>query len=57
LLEDAASCKRGLGRGTEPDRSALFAATEEAVEAPSVGSLDLKGFARPVLAYEVRRLR
>jgi class 3 adenylate cyclase/putative methionine-R-sulfoxide reductase with GAF domain len=35
----------------------VFAATEEAVETTPVGSLDLKGFARPVVAYEVRRLR
>jgi class 3 adenylate cyclase/putative methionine-R-sulfoxide reductase with GAF domain len=35
----------------------VFAATEEFVETAPVGSLDLKGFARPVVAYEVRRLR
>jgi class 3 adenylate cyclase/putative methionine-R-sulfoxide reductase with GAF domain len=35
----------------------VFAATEEAVETTPVGSLDLKGFARPVVAYEVRQLR
>jgi class 3 adenylate cyclase len=35
----------------------VFAATEEAVETRPVGSLELKGFARPVIAYEVRRLR
>jgi class 3 adenylate cyclase len=35
----------------------VFAATEEAVETAPVGSLDLKGFGRPVVAYEVRRLR
>jgi class 3 adenylate cyclase/putative methionine-R-sulfoxide reductase with GAF domain len=35
----------------------VFAATEEAVETAPVGSLDLKGFARPVVAYEVRGLR
>jgi class 3 adenylate cyclase/putative methionine-R-sulfoxide reductase with GAF domain len=34
-----------------------FAATEEAAETTPVGSLDLKGFGRPVVAYEVRRLR
>jgi class 3 adenylate cyclase len=27
------------------------------VETRPVGSLELKGFARPVIAYEVRRLR
>jgi class 3 adenylate cyclase/putative methionine-R-sulfoxide reductase with GAF domain len=35
----------------------VFAATEEAVETRPVGNLELKGFGRPVLAYEVRRLR
>jgi class 3 adenylate cyclase/putative methionine-R-sulfoxide reductase with GAF domain len=35
----------------------VFAATEEALETAPVGSLDLKGFARPVIAYEVCRLR
>jgi class 3 adenylate cyclase/putative methionine-R-sulfoxide reductase with GAF domain len=35
----------------------VFAATEEAVETTPVGDLDLKGFGRPVVAYEVRRLR
>jgi class 3 adenylate cyclase/putative methionine-R-sulfoxide reductase with GAF domain len=34
-----------------------FAATEEAVETTPVGPLELKGFGRPVAAYEVRRLR
>src|SRR5215510_9202639 len=35
----------------------VFAATEGAVETAPVGSLELKGFGRPVVAYEVRRLR
>jgi class 3 adenylate cyclase/putative methionine-R-sulfoxide reductase with GAF domain len=35
----------------------VFAATDEAVETQPVGSLELKGFGRPVAAYEVRRLR
>ncbi|HEX9416614.1 MAG TPA: GAF domain-containing protein [Gaiellaceae bacterium] len=35
----------------------VFAAVEEAVEAEPVGELELKGFGRPVLAYEVRGLR
>jgi len=35
----------------------VFAATEEAVETAPVGSLNLKGFARPVVAYEVVRSR
>jgi class 3 adenylate cyclase/putative methionine-R-sulfoxide reductase with GAF domain len=34
-----------------------FAATEEAVATAPVGRLDLKGFGRPVVAYEVRGLR
>ena len=35
----------------------VFAAVEEAVQTTPVGSLDLKGFARPVAAYEVNGLR
>jgi class 3 adenylate cyclase len=35
----------------------VFAATEEALETAPVGSLNLKGFARPVVAYEVVRSR
>lgn len=35
----------------------VFAATEQAVETTPVGSLELKGFGRPAVAYEVRRLR
>jgi class 3 adenylate cyclase len=35
----------------------VFAATEEAVETAPVGSLELKGFGRPQVAYEVRGLR
>jgi class 3 adenylate cyclase len=35
----------------------LFAAVEEAVEIVPAGTLDLKGFGRPVAAYEVRGLR
>src|SRR5918994_2420683 len=35
----------------------LFAAVEETVETAPAGDLDLKGFARPVAAYEVRGLR
>ena len=35
----------------------LFAAVEEAVEVAAVGELELKGFGRPVTAYEVRGLR
>jgi class 3 adenylate cyclase len=35
----------------------VFAAVEEAVETTPVGELELKGFGRPVPAYEVRGLR
>jgi class 3 adenylate cyclase/putative methionine-R-sulfoxide reductase with GAF domain len=35
----------------------VFAATEEAVKTTPVGSLELKGFGRPAVAYEVRGLR
>jgi class 3 adenylate cyclase len=35
----------------------VFAATEEAVDTKPVGSLELKGFGRPMVAYEVRRMR
>ena len=35
----------------------LFAAVEETVETAPAGNLELKGFARPVAAYEVRGLR
>ena len=34
----------------------LFAAVEDAVDAEPVGELELKGFGRPVAAYEVRAL-
>jgi hypothetical protein len=35
----------------------VFAAVEENIDAASVGELELKGFVRPIAAYEVRRLR
>jgi class 3 adenylate cyclase len=35
----------------------VFAAVDEAVITAPVGSLELKGFARPVAAYEVHGLR
>jgi class 3 adenylate cyclase/putative methionine-R-sulfoxide reductase with GAF domain len=35
----------------------VFAATEEAVKTTPVGSLELRGFGRPAVAYEVRGLR
>lgn len=35
----------------------VFAAAENAIDAEAVGELELKGFGRPVLAYEVRGLR
>jgi adenylate cyclase len=34
-----------------------FAAVEEKVDAAPVGELELKGFGRPVLAYQVHGLR
>ena len=58
------------GRPTSPHGSArtpkagqtlisqrVLAAVEDAVDAQPVGELELKGFARPVAAYEVRALR
>jgi class 3 adenylate cyclase len=35
----------------------VYAAVEEAVDAVPVGELELKGFGRPMSAYEVRGLR
>jgi class 3 adenylate cyclase len=35
----------------------VFAVVEQAVEVARVGELDRQGFARPVVAYEVRRQR
>jgi class 3 adenylate cyclase len=35
----------------------VYAAIEEGVEAAEVGELELKGFGRPVPAYEVRGLK
>ena len=35
----------------------VFAAVEDTVDAQPVGEIDLKGFGRPVAAYEVRALR
>jgi adenylate cyclase len=35
----------------------VFAAVDEAVETAPAGELELKGFGRPVAAYEVRGLR
>ena len=35
----------------------VYAAVEDAVDAQPVGELELKGFGRPVAAYEVRRIR
>src|SRR5207248_9353686 len=35
----------------------IYAAAEEAVEAGPVGELELKGFGRPGVAYELRRSR
>jgi class 3 adenylate cyclase len=54
--------RRTSPRGSAPVRprgqtligQRVFAATEEAVETAPVGSIELKGFGRPVVAYEVR---
>jgi class 3 adenylate cyclase len=35
----------------------VYAAAEEAIDAAPVGDLELKGFGRPIFAYEVRALR
>ena len=35
----------------------VLAAVEDAAEAQPVGELELKGFARPIAAYELRALR
>ena len=35
----------------------VFGAVEETVDAAPVGELELKGFGRPINAYEVRGLR
>lgn len=35
----------------------LYGAVEEAIDAAPVGELELKGFGRPIPAYEVRALR
>ena len=35
----------------------VLAAVEDRVEAEEIGALELKGFGRPVPAYEVRRLK
>ena len=35
----------------------VYAAVDDAVETAPVGDLELKGFGRPVPAYEVRGLR
>src|SRR5262245_1061237 len=35
----------------------VFAEVEDVVDAAPVGEVDLKGFARPVAAYEIRALR
>jgi class 3 adenylate cyclase len=35
----------------------VYAAVDDAVDTTSLGSITLKGFARPIPAYEVRALR
>ena len=43
--------------GSDPGGPEVFAAVEETVVIHPVGSLDLKGFGRPIQAHEVRGLR
>jgi class 3 adenylate cyclase len=46
-----------LARQLEDLREQQRAAVEDTVETAPAGQLELKGFARPVPAYEVRGLR
>jgi class 3 adenylate cyclase len=54
-LASRLSTKAGPGQTLISQR--VYAAVEEAVEAEPAGELELKGFGRPVTAYEVRGLR
>jgi class 3 adenylate cyclase len=54
-LASRLSTKAGPGQTLISQR--VYATVEEAVEAEPVGELELKGFGRPVTAYEVRGLR
>jgi adenylate cyclase len=53
-LASRLSTKAGPGQTLISQR--VFATVEDAVDAEPAGELELKGFARPVRAYEVRRL-
>ncbi len=53
-LASRLSSTAGAGQTLVSQR--VYAAVDEAVEAEPVGELELKGFGRPVVAYEVRRL-
>jgi class 3 adenylate cyclase len=53
-LASRLSTRAGPGQTLISQR--VHAAVEQAVEAEPVGELELKGFARPVVAYEIRRL-
>ena len=54
-LASRLSTRAGAGQTLISQR--VYAATEEQVEAEPVGALELKGFSRPVVAYEVRAVR
>ncbi len=53
-LASRLSTRAGPGQTLISQR--VFAAVEEAVSAAAAGELELKGFARPISAYEVKRL-
>ena len=54
-LASRLSTRAGAGQTLISQR--VYAATEEQVEAEPVGALELKGFSRPIVAYEVRAVR
>jgi len=60
-LGPATNLASRLSTHAEPGQTLIsqrvFAAVEDAVDAQTVGELDLKGFGRPVAAYEVRAQR
>jgi class 3 adenylate cyclase/putative methionine-R-sulfoxide reductase with GAF domain len=61
VLGPVANLASRLSTGAEPGQilvsQRLFAAVEEKVDARAVGAIELKGFTRPVEAYEVLSLR
>jgi len=61
VLGPVANLASRLSTGAEPGQilvsQRLFAAVEEKVDARAVGAIELKGFTRPVEAYEVLGLR